>query len=91
MSDKDLVIIVREFQEYKRIKEEAENTLKSLQAKITAHMEMQGTAEMMVDVFKVSYKPVSSTRLNTKALQAAKPDIFAQFSTTTTAKRFMVV
>jgi len=90
MSNQDLTAALREFQEYKRIREEADNAMKTLQAKITAHMAMQDVTEMVVDVYRVSYKPVTSTRLNTTALKAAKPDIFAQFSTTTTARRFVV-
>ena len=96
MSNQELVSIIREFQEYKRIKEEADAALKALQGRITAHMEQQGAAEAAagsgaaVGVYKVSYKPVTSIRLNTNALKAAKPDIFAQFSTTSTTKCFTV-
>ena len=90
MSNEDLTAALRDFQEYRRIREEADKALKSLQAKITAHMERQGTIEMVVDIYKVSYKPVTSTRLNSAALKAAKPEVFAQFSTTTTTKRFTV-
>ena len=46
MSNQELVSIIREFQEYKRIKEEADAALKALQGRITAHMEQQGAAEM---------------------------------------------
>ena len=90
MSNQDLAATLREFQEYKRIRDEADKALKALQAKITAHMEMKETAEMVVDIYKVCYKSVTSTKLNITALKAAKPDVFAQFSTTTTTKRFTV-
>jgi len=90
MSHNDLTTALKEYQEYKRIKEQAEEQMKAIQSRITAHMDMQGMTEMVVDIYKVSYKPISSTRLDTKILKIARPDIFAQFSTTSTSKRFIV-
>ena len=90
MSSLELVSAVRAFKDYKRIKDEAEAEIKKLQAQITAHMKSQGTDEMTVDVFKVSYKPVTSTRLDTAHLKQLKPDIFAMFSTASTSYRFTV-
>ena len=90
MSNQDLTAAVREFQEYKRIKEEADTAMKAAQGKIIAHMMQQGIAEMTVDIHKVSYKPVVSARLNTSALKEANPNLFAQFSTTSTSMRFII-
>ena len=91
MSDQDLAAAVREFQEYRQLKEQAEATLKAIQARITAHMEQQGVAEMTVGVAKVTYKPVTSTRFNSSALKTANPDMYARYSTTSTSMRFVVM
>jgi len=90
MSSHELTAKLLEYKQYKRLKEEAEAAMKALQEQITAHMEQQGTTEITVDIYRVTYKPVTSTRLNTTALKSARPDLFTQFSTTTTSKRFTV-
>lgn len=91
MSNQDLAVAVREFQEYRQIKEQAEAELKAIQARITAHMEQQGVAEMTVGLVKVTYKPVTSTRFNSNALKAANPDMHARYSITSTSMRFVVM
>ena len=91
MSNQDLAAAVREFQEYRQLKEQAEAALKAIQAKITGYMEQQGMAEMTVGVAKVSYKPVTSTRFNSNALKAANPDMYARYTTTSTSMRFVVM
>ena len=91
MSNQDLAAAVREFQEYRQLKEQAEAALKAIQARITNHMEQQGVAEMTVGVAKVSYKSVTSSRFNSNALKTANPDLYARYSTTSTCMRFTVV
>ena len=40
--------------------------------------------------WKVTWKPVTSTRLDTAALKKALPDVAQRFAKTTTARRFCV-
>ena len=40
--------------------------------------------------WKVTYKAVTSSRLDTSALKKALPDIAAQYTKTTTTKRFLI-
>ena len=91
MSNQDLAAAVREFQEYRQLKEQAEAALKAIQARIVTHMEQQGTAEMTVGIAKITYKPVTSTRFNSNAFKTANPDLYAQYSTTSTSMRFLVM
>lgn len=90
MSNQDLAAAVREFQEYRQIKEQAEAALKAIQARIIAHMEQEEVAEITVGVAKVTYKPVTSIRLDSNALKTANPDMYARFSTASTSMRFVV-
>ena len=90
MSNQDLAAAVREFQEYRQIKEQAEAALKAIQARIIAHMEQEEVAEITVGVVKVTYKPVTSIRLDSNALKTANPDMYARFSTASTSMRFVV-
>lgn len=53
--------------------------------------DFRGAPEMAQGTAKAIYKDVQSVRLDSKLLQAAHPDIYAECSKRTTYKRFSVV
>lgn len=85
----DLERKVNEYREYKRMAEELEQLRDSLRNEIITMM--QGAPEVVAGACKVMYKDVQSVRLDSKLLQAAHPDIYAECSKRTTYKRFSVV
>lgn len=80
---------VNEYRENKRLLEELEAMNESIKADIICMM--QGAPEMAQGTAKVVYKDVQSVRLDSKLLQAAHPDIYAECSKKTVYKRFSVV
>lgn len=80
---------VNEYRENKRLLEELEAMNESIKADIISMM--QGAPEVMAGACKVMYKDVQSVRLDSKLLQAAHPDIYAECSKKTVYKRFSVV
>lgn len=60
-------------------------------AEIIDMMHVHGAPEMVQGTAKAIYKDVQSVRLDSKLLQAAHPDIYAECSKRTTYKRFSVV
>lgn len=80
---------VNEYRENKRLIEELETMNDSIKADIITMM--QGAPEMVQGTAKAIYKDVSSVRLDSKLLQAAHPDIYAECSKKTVYKRFSVV
>ena len=48
------------------------------------------TEELTAGAFKVTWKPVTSARLDSAALKKALPEIAERFTKTTTSRRFMV-
>jgi len=90
MNNNELTATIREFREYKQMREQLDAELKRLQDIITAHMETHGTDEMTVDVYKVSYKPITSARLDTQALKRANPELVTRFTVTSVTRRFTV-
>ena len=80
---------INEYRENKRLIEELEAMNESIKADIIAMM--QGAPEMVQGTAKAIYKDVQSVRLDSKLLQAAHPDIYAECSKRTTYKRFSVV
>ena len=85
----DLEQKCNEYREYKRLAEQAEQMRDSLRDEIITMM--QGAPEMVQGTAKAIYKDVSSVRLDSKLLQAAHPDIYAECSKKTVYKRFSVV
>ena len=80
---------VNAYRENKRLIEELEAMNDTIKADIIAMM--QGAPEVVAGACKVMYKDVQSVRLDSKLLQAAHPDIYAECSKRTTYKRFSVV
>lgn len=81
--------LCNEYRENKRLIEELEAMNDTIKTAILAIM---GDKETMTEgASKATYKTVTSTRLDGKALKEEKPDIFAAYSTPTTYKRFTVV
>lgn len=80
---------VNAYRENKRLIEELEAMNDAVKAEIIAMM--QGAPEMVQDTAKAIYKDVSSVRLDSKLLQTAHPDIYAECSKKTVYKRFSVV
>lgn len=80
---------VNEYRENKRLMEELESINDAIKADIIAMM--HGAPEMVQGTAKAIYKDVQSVRLDSKLLQAAHPDIYAECSKRTAYKRFSVI
>ena len=79
---------VKELMELKRLREELDAEIQSAEDAIKAVM---GDEEQLTaGTYKVSWKTFTSSRLDTTALKKAMPEIAAQFTKTTTARRFSV-
>lgn len=78
----------RELQELKRMRKELEAEITGLEDAIKAAMgnEEQVTA----GAFKITWKAVTSNRLDSSALKKELPDVAARYMKQTTVRRFVV-
>lgn len=90
MSTNELTKKVRELKELQSLIEQAEAEAEQLKDEIKATMDAQGVEEMTVDVFKIRWKTVKSSRIDTTALKKALPELAQQFTKTTETRRFSV-
>lgn len=90
MSRQDIEGKVQEIRELKRMQEELSAELEALTCEIKAHMDAEGVDTISGTDWKVTYKAVTSSRLDTNALKKALPDLAQQFTRTTTARRFCI-
>lgn len=88
MSANELKKKVRELRQLQSLIEEAQAEAEAIKDQIKAHM---GQAEeLRAGEYKITWKPVTSSRLDSKALRAAAPELVERFTKTTTARRFCV-
>lgn len=88
MNAKELESTLRELQEFKRMREELNIEIEALEDLVKA--EMGQHEQITVGAFKVTWKAVTSSRLDTVALRKALPDLTARFMRTTPCRCFQV-
>lgn len=83
--------IMQELAQYTRMAEEIAATVDSLKDILKKHMEENGLDSIAGSEHKVSYKAVTSSRIDTTALKRDMPDIAAKYTKTTETRRFLFV
>lgn len=90
MSINEMDSKIKELCELRRMADELAGEIESITNSIKAHMDAEGVDTINGTDWKVTYKAVTSSRLDTNALKKALPDLAQQFTKTTTARRFCV-
>ena len=90
MSMSELEAKVAELRELRRMAEELAGEISAPEDSLKAYMTENGTDELYGPSFKITWKEVTSSRLDSKALKAAAPELWQRFSKQTTARRFVV-
>ena len=81
--------LCNDYRENKRLIEELEAMNDSIKADILAIM---GDAETMTEgATKATYKTIASSRFDSSGFKKEYPELFTEYSTPTTYKRFTVV
>lgn len=88
MSISEIESKVRELRQLQSLIEEAEQEAETIKDQIKAHM--GDSEELRAGEYKVTWKTVTSSRLDATALRKAVPDVAAAFTKTTTTRRFCV-
>ncbi len=90
MSTKDLTSKVKELKELKMMVEELEAEISTIEDEIKAEMTARETNELMLDMFKISWKEVVSNRFDSKAFKATHEELYKQYTKPVATKRFLV-
>ena len=88
MSINEMDSKIKELRELRRMADELAGEIESITDSIKAHMDAEGVDTINGMDWKVTYKAVTSSRIDTGALKKALPDLAQQFTRTTTARRF---
>lgn len=88
MSMNELENKCRELRQLQALIEEAQAEAEAIKDAIKAHMGDSDTA--YAGEYKITWKAVTSSRIDTVALKKALPDVAQAFTRETTARRFVV-
>lgn len=88
MSNPNLIPKITELMELKRMRDELDAEIQAAEDEIKAAMGDDDT--LLAGPFKVTWKAVTSSRLDSTALKKALPEIAARFMKQTTTRRFSI-
>lgn len=88
MSISEIESKVRELRQLQALIDEAQAEAEAIKDALKAHM--GDSEELRAGEYKVTWKTVTSSRLDTAALRKAIPDVAAAFTRITTTRRFCV-
>ena len=90
MNNNEIKSKVDDLREYRRMIEDLQAEVDAITDAIKQHMSAEGVDEIAGADFKITWKAVTSNRIDGAALKAAYPDIASAFTKSSTSKRFCV-
>lgn len=90
MSQTELTSKVQELRELRRMQEELSAEIEALQDAIKAEMTAQAVDTLTGSDWKITWKPVTSSRFDTKAFKATHGELYGQYTHQSTARRFVL-
>lgn len=90
MSNQEIHETIKQLKEYKLLREECDAKISELETTIKDEMKSQELDKMVIGEYKCSLTTVSSKRVDSKALQENRPDIYALFVKASSYERLTV-
>ena len=90
MSANELTSKVRELKELKAFAEQIADEIAAIEDLIKAEMTERNTEEMTVDVFKIRWTRMTSSRFDSASFKKTHADLYAQYSKQTESRRFSI-
>lgn len=90
MSMNELKAKVDELRELRRMADELAGEIGTIEDEIKAHMTALDTDELHGADFKITWKTITSNRLDSKALKADAPCLYDQYCRPITTRRFCI-
>lgn len=90
MSANEMTAKVRELKELKALAEELAQEITAIEDAIKAELTARNAEEMTVDVYKIRWTKVTSSRFDTTGFKKAMPELCGQFTKTSESRRFSI-
>lgn len=85
-----MITKVRELKELKAMAEELAAEIAAIEDDIKAEMTERSVEEMTVDVYKIRWTKVLSSRFDTSAFKKTMPELAQQFTRQSESRRFSI-
>ena len=90
MSMNEMENKVKELRELRNMANDLAAEIAAIEDEQKSHMRDNGADELHGPTFKITWKEVTTSRLDSKALKAAVPDLVERFTKITTSRRFIL-
>ena len=90
MSANEMTAKVRELKELKAMAEELAQEITAIEDAIKAELTARNAEEMTVDVYKIRWTKVTSSRFDTTSFKKAMSELYGQFTKTSESRRFSI-
>lgn len=90
MDKNELLRKVHQLKELQRMAEEIEAEAETIKDEIKAEMTAQDTDTLVIDCFKVTWKPVTTNRFDSKAFKKKYEQLYNEYTKPTVSKRFTI-
>lgn len=90
MTNRQLDNRIKKLQAIEAQQKELEAQANAIRSELKAELEANGEDEHQTGNFVIRWKEIISSRIDSKALKAAFPDIAGQFTRQTTSRRFTI-
>ena len=81
---------VHQLRELRRMQDELAAEIEAIQDELKAHMDANGMDTLLGFDWRITWKAVTSSRLDSTALKKELPDIAARFTKQNTVRRFVL-
>lgn len=88
--EKEFTAKIRAIKELEQQKKQTEEAINDLKDEIKAYMEKNKTTELAVDVFTVHWSETTSERFDSKAFRKDNEELYSEYLTPSTTKRFSI-
>ena len=90
MSVNEMEMKVKELRELRSMADDLAAEISAIEDELKGHMKDNGMDELHGPTFKITWKEVTSSRLDGKALKATAPELYSRFTKVTTSRRFIL-
>lgn len=90
MATNEIITRLNELTELRQMIEELSAEAEAIQDEIKAHMIEVDTDTITAGQYKITWKAITSTRIDTAALRKDLPEIWQEYGKTSTTRRFNI-
>ena len=90
MATNELISKLNDLAQLRRMADDLDAEITAIQDEIKEHMAAAQTDTLTAGAFRVVWKSVTSTRIDTAALRRELPEVWQEYGKTSTTKRFTV-